>query len=91
MADRLRGRAGQAQRRRRLARTDGLCEHCLTEGRVTIATAVNHVVALAHGGSDEDKNTENLCDPCHDKVTRKQFGQRRARVAIGEDGWPVGG
>lgn len=73
MVQRLRGRAGQKQRARRLARTDGLCEHCLAQDRVTLATVVNHIVPLVHGGSDEDDNTENLCKPCDKVATAKQF------------------
>lgn len=73
---RLRGRAGQEQRARRLARTDGLCEHCLAEGRSTIATVVNHKLPLARGGDDIDENTENLCAHHDAKVTAEQFGKR---------------
>ncbi len=62
MAERLRGRAGMAQRQRRLDRTNGLCEMCLAEGRTKAATIVDHKLALALGGSDDDENTQNLCD-----------------------------
>lgn len=86
---RLRGRVGQRQRRRRLARTHGLCERCDTRGTTRLATVVDHIRPLALGGSDEDSNTRNLCDPCHDEVTREQFGHRKVQ-AIGDDGWPVG-
>lgn len=89
MTERLRGRAGMAQRQRRLARTSGLCEHCLTEGRTTIATVVNHKVPLTHGGSDEDSNTENLCREHDLKATAKQFGFKPPKREIGVDGWPV--
>ena len=89
MVERLRGRAGQAQRLRRLKRTDGLCEHCLKAGRPELATEVNHIKPLAHGGSDEDSNTENLCTPCHEKVTAEQFGHRPPVQAVDADGWPV--
>lgn len=87
---RTRGRKGQEMRERRLRRTDGLCEHCLAKGRYTVATVVNHKIPLAHGGPDEDENTENLCDPCDEIATAKQFGHRK-RIEIGEDGWPVEG
>ena len=96
MAERLRGRAGVAQRKRRLARTSGLCERCQGIGRwegkgltrVSIATVVNHIVPLAHGGSDEDENTENLCRPCDLIVTAEQFDHKQ-KQQIGLDGWPV--
>lgn len=94
--ERLRGRAGQAQRKRRLARTNGLCERCSGSGRwigkglgkVSAATVVNHIVPLIHGGSDEDENTENLCRSCDLIVTAEQFNHKR-KVQIGVDGWPI--
>ena len=88
---RLRGRAGQAQRQRRLARTHGLCEACNAEGLVTLATVVNHKVPLARGGADTDENTENLCDRHDAIVTAQQFGKREPIEAkgIGRDGRPT--
>ncbi len=73
MVKRLRGRAGVEQRRRRMERTNWLCEHCTAAGRVREAIVVNHKIPLAHGGSDEDSNTENLCKPCDLVATAKQF------------------
>lgn len=87
--ERLRGRRGVAQRKRRLDRTGGLCERCLAAKpkRIRVATVVNHKIPLAHGGSDEDENTENLCAECDSDVTAEQFGYRK-RQQIGADGWP---
>ena len=84
---RLRGRAAVVQRERRLRRTHGLCELCLERNLVIPATVVDHTIPLAKGGSDEDDNTRNLCDPCHAKVTAQQFGHK-PKVEIGLDGWP---
>lgn len=86
--ERLRGRAGVEQRKRRLARTSGLCEMCLPD-TVRLATVVNHKIPLIHGGSDEDENTENLCADHDREVTARQFGFKPPRKQIGEDGWPV--
>lgn len=93
--ERLRGRKAVAQRIRRLRSTKGLCERCLGlnrwkgkgTGRTEVATVVNHIIPLAHGGSDEDENTENLCRACDLYVTAEQFGHKH-RVSIGVDGWP---
>lgn len=86
---RLRGRAGQQQRDRRLRRTNYLCEMCLPD-RVSPATVVDHTIPLAHGGPDTDENTRNLCDDHHRQVTAEQFNhQYRERKTIGRDGWPV--
>jgi 5-methylcytosine-specific restriction protein A len=49
---------------------------------------VDHIKPLAHGGSDEDDNTRNLCGDCHDEVTAEQFGFK-AKQKIGSDGWPI--
>ncbi len=76
MTERLRGRAGQKQRQRRLSRTHGLCEMCTAEGRTKLATVVDHVKPLALGGRDIDNNTRNLCDEHHAIVTAQQFGHR---------------
>ena len=84
--ERLRGRAAVEQRKRRLTRTNGLCERCLPK-LVRAATVVDHIKPLALGGSDEDGNTRNLCKPCHDEVTAEQFGHR-LKQEIGRDGWP---
>lgn len=94
---RLRGRRAVEQRKRRLERTHRLCERCKGLGRwagkglnrTTVAKVVNHIVPLAHGGSDDDSNTENLCRPCDLIVTAEQFGHRPPRQEIGADGWPI--
>jgi 5-methylcytosine-specific restriction protein A len=96
LPERLRGRRGIAQRKRRLNRTNGLCERCLGEGRwtklgftrVSIATVVNHIIPLILGGSDDDDNTENLCADCDRIVTAEQFGHK-LKQKIGRDGWPL--
>jgi 5-methylcytosine-specific restriction enzyme A len=85
---RIRGRKGQELRKRRLARSNYLCEHCQAAGRLAPATVVNHIVPLAHGGLDLDDNTENLCGPCDEIATAKQFGYR-VRREFGADGWPT--
>ncbi|CAN5369360.1 hypothetical protein BH10PSE14_BH10PSE14_04480 [soil metagenome] len=85
MGERVRGRAGQRMRLRRLRRTNGLCERCLAKGLTTIADVVDHTLPLAQGGEDVDDNTRNLCDPCHLEVTAEQFEQGRAKGMGGCD------
>lgn len=86
---RMRGRKAVEVRKRRLLRTNYLCEWCKAKGRLTIATVVDHTIPLAHGGPDTDENTRNLCDDCNEEATAQQFGHKR-KVQIGVDGWPVG-
>ncbi|WBO23944.1 HNH endonuclease signature motif containing protein [Sphingomonas abietis] len=91
MVERLRGRAGQRQRLRRLKRTSGLCEMCRDAGRVEPATVVDHIRPLALGGDDSDGNTRNLCDGHHAEVTAEQFGTTAAAGLGGSDarGLPI--
>src|SRR3546814_19652357 len=89
MAERLRGRRGVEQRRRRL-QAEPLCRDCKAKGVITAATAPDHIVTLALGGSDDDSNVRCLCPECSLARTREKFGHR-ARSTIGEDGWPLGG
>jgi 5-methylcytosine-specific restriction protein A len=60
----------------------------MLKGRVEVATVVNHKIPLAHGGSDEDDNTENLCPDCDKAETARQFGYK-TKASIGIDGWPT--
>lgn len=88
MTERLRGHKGVAQRKRRMLRSNWLCEHCQAKGLTRKADVVDHIKPLAHGGSDEDSNTRNLCNDCHLDAGAEQFGHRK-RITIGLDGWPV--
>lgn len=84
--ERLRGRRGVEQRRRRL-KAEPLCRDCMAKGITTASTVPDHIKPLALGGTDDDSNIRCLCGPCHDARTAQQFGYRQ-RVEIGDDGWP---
>ena len=84
---RLRGRAGQQARQRRLS-LHPLCAECLARGIVTATTEIDHITALKDGGTDTDDNVQGLCGPCHAAKTARDMGYRQ-RVEIGLDGWPV--
>lgn len=88
MAERLRGRKAVEVRLGRLKRTHGLCEDCQSKGRTEVAKAVDHIVPLALGGSEDDSNTRNLCHSCHQARTAEQFGHR-IRIGASNDGWPA--
>jgi 5-methylcytosine-specific restriction enzyme A len=76
MANRLRGRAGVEQRKRRLA-AEPLCRICSERGVITPSTVPDHIIPLAKGGTDDDANIRCLCDRCHRAVTAEQFGHER--------------
>jgi 5-methylcytosine-specific restriction protein A len=86
VAERLRGRRAVAQRLRRL-QVEPLCRDCAAKNVIREATVPDHIVPLAHGGSDEDSNIRCLCAECHQARTAEQFGLRRT-VGTGPEGWP---
>jgi len=49
-----------------------LCAECEKAGRLTPATEVHHIVAIADGGSDRDENLQPLCKSCHSRKTAKE-------------------
>ena len=85
---RLRGRAGMAQRQRRMRDAGWACKDCKAEGKDVPAAVIDHIVPLALGGRDEDENTRALCHKHHRKRTAEQFGHKE-RPKVGRDGWPV--
>lgn len=58
---------GAAWQRLRLVvlNREPLCRECAKGGRVTAATCVDHILAKAHGGTDDEANLQPLCEPCH--------------------------
>ncbi|MAG24943.1 HNH endonuclease [Candidatus Pacearchaeota archaeon] len=73
--NRIRGSMGQKLRKRRMERTNWLCEDCSAKGLVRAADVVDHIKPLALGGEDVDSNTRNLCNDCHKVRTKEQFGR----------------
>lgn len=59
-------------RERILKRDKGLCQNHLRQGVVKQASCVDHVMAKAHGGTDEDSNLESLCWSCHATKTARE-------------------
>lgn len=80
---RIRGRELQALRARLLGESP-MCAMCST----AVATELDHIKALANGGTNDDRNLQGLCAECHETKTLKDLGQR-PRVTTGLDGWPV--
>ena len=89
MNERLRGRTLQDKRKLILKRDNGLCIHCLTAGRATIATEVDHITPLHKGGTYDDDNLQSLCHACHATKTARDTG-KKARNTVGIDGYPIG-
>lgn len=88
--DRRRGRWLLRFRDRHFA-ANPLCVMCERKGRVSLATQLDHIVALTNGGQDFDKDpsqAQGLCAECHEDKTRQDLGQR-VKKRIGPDGWPI--
>lgn len=66
------GSAWVRLRERVLARDNGLCQPCATDGRTTPAVAVDHIRAKAHGGTDDEANLQAICSACHRAKTQRE-------------------
>jgi len=75
--ERQRGRALQRIRRRWFA-LHPLCVLCKAEGRVRLATELDHIIAIVNGGADDDSNRQGLCFDHHATKTRRDLGWRPA-------------
>ena len=65
-----------------------LCQPCKRAGRVTPASAVDHIMPKAKGGTDDLTNLQAICGPCHDAKTAADEGRKQARK-VGLDGYPL--
>lgn len=88
------GTAWDKLRRQILARDKHLCQTCLSVGKLTQASQVDHVTPKSRGGTDAPNNLAAICKTCHETKTAKEAaeaqGRRyRPRVTIGPDGWPT--
>ena len=89
---RIRGPKLQAIRKAWL-RQHPLCVRCKARGLTTVATQLDHIVALTNGGLDFDmdqgKNRQGLCDECHKQKTAEDLGHTyRPTMVLEADGWP---
>ncbi|MCI9500189.1 MAG: HNH endonuclease [Enterobacter hormaechei subsp. steigerwaltii] len=73
------GAKWQKLRTAALQRDRGLCMLCLADGRAVPANEVDHIIALAHGGTDVLDNLQSLCTPCHRHKTARERMQPRRR------------
>jgi len=64
------------------------CAECKAEGRITVATDVDHIVEREDGGSDDPSNLQAMGHECH---KRKTQAARRARMGGGGVGTIPGG
>ena len=79
-------KAWQSARRAALARTGGLCEWCLKDGKIVPADEVHHTVELTPSNINIEEISLNpdllvpLCHQCHDTTKHKNEFERRYTV-----------
>lgn len=77
-----------------LSRDCYLCQPCKHNGRVTPATAVDHIKPKSQGGTDDDDNLQAICGDCHAVKTAAEAAQAQGRkpmLGFDGDGCPVWG
>jgi 5-methylcytosine-specific restriction protein A len=52
------------------------------------ATEVDHIIALAKGGTDAEENLQGLCARCHSRKTVREDGGLKRRAYHAPDGAP---
>jgi 5-methylcytosine-specific restriction protein A len=76
--------------RKQVLSDNPLCVHCQLEGRTTLANEVDHILALAKGGTDDYANLQGLCFMHHNKKSIEERGLiYKEKITIGLDGWPI--
>jgi 5-methylcytosine-specific restriction endonuclease McrA len=60
----------------------------MAQGKVTLATELDHIQALENGGKDEPSNRQGLCAECHKVKTAQDMGYV-PRIEVGPDGYPL--
>lgn len=89
------GAAWVRKRKQILARDGGLCVPCVRNHRISLATAVDHIVAKEFGGTEDDDNLQSICATCHQTKTSAEAlrargaAQRIAPAACNADGMPT--
>nr|WP_033762447.1 HNH endonuclease signature motif containing protein [Pantoea agglomerans] len=57
-----------------IKRDKGLCQPCKREGVIRPGSSVDHIIAKAHGGTDDPSNLECICTDHHKtKTARERF------------------
>src|SRR3954468_21802259 len=78
-ATRIRGRALQRIRREHF-QAEPLCVACEAEGRVSLATELDHIVALCNGGAESPGNRQGLCADHHAAKTQRDVASAQGRL-----------
>ena len=72
------GQAWRIKRAHILERDGYLCQVCKQQGRLTEATAVDHIKNKASGGTDDLDNLQAICQVCHKAKTQAESQCQRS-------------
>jgi 5-methylcytosine-specific restriction enzyme A len=53
-------------------RDNPYCVQCMSDGVITAARVVDHIVPLRQGGSSDAGNLQALCDRCHNRKRQRE-------------------
>lgn len=71
-----------------LQRDSYLCQACLTLGRPTPATDVDHITPKVQGGTDDADNLRSLCRACHQAKSQREKPKQESDGKLRRsDGW----
>lgn len=80
------GRAWGRKRKRIFERDSFMCQRCLRKGRFVFVELhgpkhgiLDHITALAEGGTDDDSNLETLCQACNKEKTAIESARAQGR------------
>ena len=71
-----------------LARDLYLCQPCLSKGRPTQATEVDHIVPKSQDGTDDFENLQAICRPCHATKTKAE-AKGEPVTRFDREGYPI--
>ena len=69
-----------------LLRDKYLCQPCLKNDRITPAQEVDHIIAKANGGTDDEQNLQGICKACH---RAKTYQERHNKTEYKDNGLPT--
>lgn len=73
---RIRGNTRKAVIRRMDRDTPRMCAECYRHGLVRIGSELDHIAPLWKGGSNDPRNLQWLCAPCHAEKTAREATER---------------
>ena len=73
---RIRGRKWM-EIRERWFRAHPVCVMCEQQGRISLATQLDHRIALINGGKDDESNYQSLCVDHHKEKSAQEAAQRK--------------